>query len=53
MPVVADQPKAAARWWVLLAVAVAGVFAPLVGHGCHGDDIDHEPAVTPRVYNQK
>jgi len=21
---------------------------PLVGHGCHGDDIDHEPILVPR-----
>ncbi|MBN9516920.1 hypothetical protein J0H58_00145, partial [bacterium] len=20
---------------------------PLVGHGCHGDDVDHEPAAAP------
>ena len=24
---------------------------PLVGHGCHGDDVDHEPSVPPPVYN--
>lgn len=25
---------------------------PLIGHGCHGDDIDHEPSTKPPVYNQ-
>jgi hypothetical protein len=22
---------------------------PLVGHGCHGDDVDHEPGAAPPV----
>lgn len=29
----------------LLAILVL----PLVGHGCHGDDLDHEPGVAPPV----
>jgi hypothetical protein len=53
MAVVSDQPRTAGRWWVLFAVTVAGVLAPLVGHGCHGDDVDHEPTVPPPVYNQE
>jgi len=35
-------------WWLLLLTLL-----PLVGHGCHGDDIDHEPTVKPPVYNQR
>ena len=26
---------------------IAAVIAPLVGHGCHKDDVDHEPGFTP------
>jgi len=30
---------------------IIGLFAliliPLVGHGCHGDDADHEPGIIP------
>jgi hypothetical protein len=26
------------------------ILFPLVGHGCHGDDVDHEPAVLPPVH---
>ena len=53
MPAVADQSKTAVRGWVLFAVVMAGLIAPLVGHGCHGDDVDHEPSAPPPVYNQK
>jgi hypothetical protein len=37
-------------WWVLVVVLLA--LLPLIGHGCHGDDVDHEPTVAPPVYNQ-
>lgn len=37
------------RFALLLLLALI----PLVGHGCHGDDIDHEPTVKPPVYNQE
>ncbi len=31
-----------------LVAFVAGVLVvPLFAHGCHGDDIDHEPGVVP------
>jgi hypothetical protein len=23
------------------------ILLPLIAHGCHGDDVDHEPAVAP------
>lgn len=26
---------------------LALLLIPIVGHGCHGDDVDHEPAVAP------
>jgi hypothetical protein len=42
-----DTPKTQARSWWLLAVLLA-LLLPLVGHGCHGDEVDHEPtAVSP------
>jgi hypothetical protein len=28
-----------------LVILVALLIAPIFGHGCHGDDVDHEPAV--------
>ncbi len=33
--------------WV--AITVLAFALPLVGHGCHGDDVDHEPTVMPPV----
>jgi hypothetical protein len=32
--------RGAARLFVVVAIAALIV----VGHGCHGDDVDHEPA---------
>ena len=34
---------------VLLALALA----PIVGHGCHGDDVDHEPSFAPPRFNHQ
>jgi hypothetical protein len=28
-------------------VSLALLLPPLFAHGCHGDDIDHEPLLTP------
>jgi hypothetical protein len=34
----------------LLLVAVVGLLTlPLLAHGCHGDDVDHEPGAAPPV----
>jgi hypothetical protein len=31
------------------AIVLAALFLmPIVGHGCHGDDVDHEPAIASR-----
>ena len=30
-------------WLFLIAI----LLAPIVAHGCHGDDVDHEPGVLP------
>ena len=30
-----------------LFVALALLLAPLFAHGCHGDDVDHEPLLIP------
>jgi hypothetical protein len=27
----------------VLAIAVAAILIPIFAHGCHGDDVDHEP----------
>ncbi len=35
------------RGWVLWLLAIALLTLPLFAHGCHGDDIDHEPLVFP------
>jgi hypothetical protein len=32
---------------VLFVFVVALLLLPIVGHGCHGDDVDHEPHVKP------
>ena len=50
----ADVGRRGAAWsaaWLFVALAV--LLAPIVAHGCHGDDVDHEPAVPPPVYNQR
>ena len=31
--------------WVFVALAV--LLAPVYAHGCHGDDVDHEPVLFP------
>lgn len=31
----------------LPALAFALILVPIVGHGCHGDDIDREPSFAP------
>ena len=33
-------------WSVWVFVALALLLAPLA-HGCHGDDVDHEPLLIP------
>jgi hypothetical protein len=35
------------RYLFSLPVLIAVLTAPLVGHGCHGDDVDHEPSAAP------
>jgi hypothetical protein len=31
--------------WLFAALIIGITTVILVGHGCHGDDVDHEPAV--------
>jgi len=38
---------------VRLLLLILLALLPLIGHGCHGDDVDHEPTVTPPGYNQR
>lgn len=30
-----------------LLVLILFALIPLISHGCHGDDVDHEPSVLP------
>jgi len=35
------------------ALLFALLLSPIVGHGCHGDDIDHEPVLaTDRTHSE-
>ena len=36
---------------VWLFVAVALLTVPVFAHGCHGDDVDHEPLLIPTRLN--
>ncbi|HEY3787274.1 MAG TPA: hypothetical protein VGL71_00410 [Urbifossiella sp.] len=36
-----------------LPLVVALFLMPIVGHGCHGDDIDHEPTTVPFQHDRK
>jgi hypothetical protein len=51
------QPPPANRRWRLSAVglfvALAVVLIPLLAHGCHGDDVDHEPLFLPIRLNSE
>lgn len=31
-----------------LVILAASLLIPIVAHGCHGDDVDHEPGATQR-----
>jgi hypothetical protein len=31
-----------------LIILAASLLIPIVAHGCHGDDVDHEPGATRR-----
>lgn len=44
-----EQKTAGARLTALvwLFIAVALLALPLFAHGCHGDDVDHEPLLIP------
>ena len=47
-----DTPRhALASWGAWLFIAVALLLAPLFAHGCHGDDVDHEPLLIPSRLN--
>ncbi len=49
----ADARHSYGRWVVVVGfLALVGAL-PLIGHGCHGDDVDHEPTVQPPGYNQR
>lgn len=51
------QPPPTNRRWRLSAVGLFVVFAllliPLWAHGCHGDDVDHEPLLLPIRLNSE
>jgi len=37
--------RVAALVWLFIAAALLAL--PLFAHGCHGDDVDHEPLLIP------
>jgi hypothetical protein len=37
-------------WWF---IALALLLPPLFAHGCHGDDVDHEPLLIPSRLNSE
>ncbi|HEY1186434.1 MAG TPA: hypothetical protein VGE74_02205 [Gemmata sp.] len=39
----------ARAFWIFVALALLAL--PLFAHGCHGDDVDHEPLVIPLRLN--
>lgn len=41
-PAIAPLPRAV---WYFVAAALLAL--PLLAHGCHGDDVDHEPLLIP------
>lgn len=46
-PLSRPTPRRAMFWFV----AVVLLLAPLFAHGCHGDDVDHEPLLFPARLN--
>ncbi len=32
---------------LILFVVIAALVLPIFAHGCHGDDVDHEPGLAP------
>ncbi len=44
-----SSPRPQGVGLVLIVLILSALLLPLVGHGCHGDDVDHEPAVAPPV----
>lgn len=37
--------------WIFVATALLAM--PLFAHGCHGDDVDHEPLLIPTRLNSE
>lgn len=50
---VAVRSANGSRWWLVVAVLAAVGVLPLVGHGCHGDDVDHEPTLTTSLRGER
>ena len=44
-----SSPRPPGAGFVPIVLILSALLLPLVGHGCHGDDVDHEPAVFPPV----
>ncbi|AMV29027.1 hypothetical protein VT84_31825 [Gemmata sp. SH-PL17] len=41
------RPPARLVRYALFALVAGALVLPLFAHGCHGDDVDHEPAFFP------
>ena len=49
-PKAGGWPPLAPLAWLFIGVAL---LAPLFAHGCHGDDVDHEPLLIPHRLNEE
>jgi hypothetical protein len=48
-PTARIQALALRAAWLFVALTL--LLVPLFAHGCHGDDVDHEPLVVPLRLN--
>lgn len=48
-----QRREAASGLALTFVVLLALLLLPIVGHGCHGDDLDHEPSFAPPVFNHQ
>ncbi|MCS6866249.1 MAG: hypothetical protein RMJ56_09370 [Gemmataceae bacterium] len=55
LPTKLPAAKPGRGWFsaVWLMVAIGVLLIPLFAHGCHGDDVDHEPVFLPMRLNSE
>ena len=47
------HPREATSGVGFAIIILLALLLPIVGHGCHGDDVDHEPATKPYEHPQE